>query len=107
MKLLTRLLLVSVFSVAVPFASAQDKAEDIYKAKCAKCHGADGKATAVGTKLGTRDFSDPEVAKMPDSEWIEVTTKGRKKMPAYGKSLKDEQIKMLVAYIRDLTKKAK
>ena len=36
---------------------------------------------------------------------IEVITKGRKKMPPYGTSLKEPQIKELVAYIRDLAKK--
>ena len=86
-------------------ASAQDAA-GVYKTKCAACHGADGKgATPAGKSMGVRDFASPEVAKETDAELTDVITKGRKKMPPYGNSLKEPQIKDLVAYIRDLAKK--
>lgn len=104
------LILAGLFSLALmtsAIAAAEDKAEDVYKAKCAKCHGADGKPTAAGTKLGAKDFADPEVAKMADAKMIEITTTGEKKMPAYGKSLDEAQIKGLVTYIRSLTKAKK
>ncbi len=55
--------------------------------------------------MGVRDFASPEVAKETDAELTDVITKGRKKMPPYGNSLKEPQIKELVAYIRDLAKK--
>ena len=86
-------------------ARADDSAS-LYKSKCAACHGADGTGnTTVGKALKIRDFHDPEVKKETDSELIEITTKGKNKMPAYGNTLKDSQIKDLVAYIRDLAKK--
>jgi cytochrome c5 len=85
-------------------AAAQDKADDLYKAKCAKCHGADGSATAAGKKLGAKDAWDPEVAKMTDDQMMETTKTGKNKMPAYGKSLNDTQIKELVGYLRGLAK---
>ena len=89
-------------------AFAADKAtQDLYTAKCAKCHGTDGVATTVGKKLNAKDFSDPEVMKASDQDMIEVTTKGKAKMPGYGKSLKEDQIKALVDYIRSLNKKGK
>jgi mono/diheme cytochrome c family protein len=98
-------LFVAALGVFAVTAHAQD-APGIYKAKCAVCHGPDGKAdTAVGKKLGARDFASPDVAKESDEQLIEVVTKGRNKMPAYGTSLKDTQIKDLVGYLRDLAKK--
>lgn len=90
-----------VASAALP-AQAEDVAA-LYKSKCASCHGADGKGeTAIGKKMGVRDFHSPEVAKMKDAELIEVTTKGKAKMPAYENKLTAEQIKDLVKYLRTL-----
>jgi mono/diheme cytochrome c family protein len=89
-------------------ALAADKAtEELYVAKCAKCHGNDGVATAVGKKLGAKDFSDPEVMKASEKEMTEVTAAGRKKMPAYDKKLKADELKALVAYVRELGKAKK
>ena len=86
-------------------ARAQDAATT-YKAKCAGCHGADGKAnTAPAKALGAHDFASDEVTKMSDADLIQVVTAGKNKMPAYGKSLKDAEIKDLVAYVRELAKK--
>jgi|SRR5277367_2730934 len=76
-----------------------------YKAKCAGCHGADGKAnTAPAKALGAHDFGSDEVTKMSDADLVTAVTAGKNKMPAYGKSLKDTEIKDLVAYVRELGK---
>lgn len=76
-----------------------------YKAKCAMCHGADGKGdTAAGKKMGARDFASPEVQKADDAELISITTKGKNKMPSYEKSLKPDEVKELIIYIRQLAK---
>ncbi len=99
------LLVFAGIALSAATASAQDAA-GVYKTKCAACHGADGKgATPAGKSMGVRDFASPEVAKETDAELTDVITKGRKKMPPYGNSLKEPQIKDLVAYIRDLAKK--
>jgi mono/diheme cytochrome c family protein len=102
----------SVFVAAVAIililpagVSAQDAATT-YKGKCAGCHGADGKAnTPVAKTLGVHDFASDEVTKMSDADLIQAITAGKGKMPAYGKSLKDPEIKDLVAYVRELSKK--
>ncbi|MFY9729050.1 MAG: cytochrome c [Candidatus Acidiferrales bacterium] len=73
-----------------------------FKAKCASCHGADGKGKAA---LKTQDLASAEVQKMSDAELTTITADGKGKMPAYGKSLKPDQIKDLVAYIRSFAKK--
>ncbi len=90
-------------------ASARaDDAASLYKTKCAACHGADGKGnTPMAKRLGVRDFASPEVQKQSDEELAEITAKGKNKMPAYEKSLKESEIKALVTYIRELAKKGK
>ena len=109
MKIGLRILAASVALAVITLWSTALVAEDaagLYKAKCAACHGADGKGdTAMGKKLGVRDFASPEVQKMSDDELTAVTADGKNKMPSYKKSLKAEQIKELVGYIRSLAKK--
>ena len=84
---------------------AQDAAA-IYKTKCAACHGPDGKGdTAMGKKLGVRDFASPEVQKQSDDELAAIINDGKNKMPAYKKSLKPEEVKALVAFIHACGKK--
>jgi cytochrome c6 len=94
----------AVVTMAPSAVRAQDAAAT-YKAKCAGCHGADGKAnTGPAKALGAHDFGSDEVTKMSDSDLITIVTSGKNKMPAYGKSLKDTEIKDLVAYVRGLGK---
>jgi mono/diheme cytochrome c family protein len=52
--------------------------------------------------MGVLSFSDPKVAGKSDAELKDVIDKGKNKMPAYGKSLKPDEIQGLVAYIRGL-----
>jgi mono/diheme cytochrome c family protein len=101
-----------VFAVAVALAvvltlslsaRAQNGSEPLYKSKCAACHGSDGSGSAMGKKLGAHDFQTADVQKMSDAELTDVITNGKNKMPKYG-SLKAEDIKGLVAYIRTLKK---
>jgi cytochrome c6 len=93
-----------VLSVAASPAAAQDAA-GTFKAKCAMCHGADGKGSAMGQKLGAHDLASPDVQKETDAQLTEIISGGRGKMPAYKDKLKDSEIKDLVAYIRTLGKK--
>ncbi len=83
-------------------AGAQD-ASALYKSKCAGCHAADGTGSAMGKKMGAHDFTSADVQKMSDADLTDIITNGKNKMPKYG-SLKPEEIKGLVAYIRTLKK---
>ncbi|SRR5579864_4291945 len=92
----------AVFAIS-PLAYAQDDAAALYKTKCAACHGADGKGeTPMGKKLSLKAFNSPEMAKLSDAELVEITKKGKDKMPSYDKKLTDDQIKSLIKYIRSL-----
>jgi cytochrome c6 len=98
MGLLT-LLAGGMIAVCSSSAAAQDAATT-YKAKCAMCHGADGK----GGKMGTRDFGSADVKAETDAQLTDIITKGKGKMPAYGGKLSDDDIKGLVTYVRSLAK---
>jgi mono/diheme cytochrome c family protein len=83
-----------------------DDAAGTYKAKCAACHGPDGKGeTAMGKKFGLKDLASADVQKMSDAELTAMIADGKDKMPSYKKSLKPDQIKELVSYIRSLKEK--
>jgi mono/diheme cytochrome c family protein len=89
-----------LLAAAIP--AAADDAAALYKSKCQVCHGADGKGTAAGQKMGAKDFQSPEVAKQSDADLIKVTKEGKGKMPKYDGKLTDDQIKDLIKYIRTL-----
>jgi cytochrome c6 len=85
-----------------PASSRADGSADLFKAKCAMCHGADG---AGKPAMKTRDFSSADVQKQTDAELTAIITKGKNKMPAYETKLTKEQIAGLVAHIRTFAKK--
>lgn len=87
-------------------ARADDASAALYKSKCAGCHGPDGAGqTAAGKALKAGDFHDADTQKMSDADLTTLLSMGKGKMPAYGKTLKPEEIKGLVAYVRELGKK--
>jgi len=88
--------------LAAAITAAADDAAALYKSKCQVCHGADGKGTAAGQKMGAKDFQSPEVAKQSDADLAKVTKEGKGKMPKYDGKLTDDQIKGLIKYIRSL-----
>lgn len=95
-----------ILAIAVtPALFAADGAA-VYKAKCAVCHGADGKGqTPMGQKMGLRDLGSPDVQKQTDKQLYDWTAVGKGKMPAYKDKLSDEEIKALVAHMRTFAKK--
>lgn len=98
MKLNAVLLIIAV--ALAPIAFATDGGAT-FKAKCAACHGADGKGqTAMGKKLNLRDLGSPEVQKQTDKELYDWTADGKGKMPAYKDNLSADEIKALVATMR-------
>lgn len=76
-------------------------AEATFKAKCAGCHGADGKGKEV---MKTKDLASADVQKMTDADLSGIITNGKPpKMPPY-KTMTAEQVKDMVAFIRSLKK---
>jgi cytochrome c6 len=109
MKTIKMQVFATVTAIAIVFvlslsADAQNASEALYKSKCAACHGADGTGSATGKKMGAHDFTTADVQGMSDVELATIITNGKNKMPKYGASLKPEDIKGVVAYIRTYKK---
>jgi len=95
-------------------AGADKKTERLWKANCASCHGADGKAqTEQGAKMGVADLTTADWQKKYTDDQIkksilEGTKKeegGKKKeMDPFKDKLKPEQVEALVAFVRSLAK---
>ena len=99
---------VSIFCLAASIAApavAQSSGADVFKSKCAPCHGTDGLATIpAGKALKAASFKEPAIVKTPDAELIAIVKSGKNKMPSFQAKLTDDQIKAAVAYIRTLQK---
>lgn len=107
MNRLAKILVVAMVMCIVFFtvSSAMAAPADTYKAKCAMCHGADGKGdTAMGKKYNLKDLASADVQGKSDAQLTEIITKGKDKMPAYSGKLSDDEIKGLVGYVRSLKK---
>ncbi len=99
------LVLAAIALLSAPAKADTAAAEATYKAKCAMCHGPDGKGeTATGKTMKVKDFASEEVQKMSDADLSAAISAGKGKMPAY-KTLTPDQVKDLVAYIRAFGKK--
>ncbi len=105
-----------VSTVFLGVASGADvaKGKATYDISCSGCHGPTGKGdgpAAASLNPKPRDLSDKTYARSLKDEYLfEIIKNGGpavKKsplMPALGKTLKDDQIKDLVAYLRSLAK---
>ena len=70
---------------------------------CASCHGKDGSGnTAMGKKLGVKDYSKEQG--FSDAEATNIIKNGKGKMKGYKDKLSDADVKALVAYVRSLKK---
>lgn len=90
------------FAAAPVFAGGSPDPAPTFKAKCAMCHGADGKKE--NKAMGVTPLNSPEVQKKTDAQLIAITSDGKGKMPAYKGKLTEAEIQGLVAHIRNLAK---
>jgi cytochrome c553 len=99
--------IIFLLTLAFPCAClAADEGADLFKSKCAMCHGPDGAGkTMMGEKLKIPDLHSAEIQKKTDAELNTIIVKGKDKMPAYESKLSKDQIDKLLGYIRDLAKK--
>jgi cytochrome c6 len=108
---MTRTSFSCIVTIALLFAMApqnlfSQSGEALYKQKCQVCHAPDGSGdTIMGKKLGAKDLKSAEIQKLTDAQITEVITKGKDKMKGFEGKLSNDEIKTLVAYVRDLAKK--
>ena len=95
-KFVVAVVALAIITGALPvLADATPDGAALYKAKCAMCHGADGK--------GKTPLATAEVQKMSNDELAKVTSDGKPpKMPAYKGKLTPEEIQAVVAHIKSL-----
>ena len=105
MKMTKIALLVLTIAVAlfilIPSLSWAEDGAALYKAKCAMCHGPDG-AGKPAAKIPSLVSDDAK--KKSDADIIKVV-QTNPKHAAVAKALNEDQLKAVVAAIRDLQKK--
>jgi cytochrome c553 len=103
-KLLAISLAITAFTM---FSARADDAKTNFDAKCAKCHGEDGKGQkAMGKKLGCKDYTDAKVqSALTDDDAAKAIKEGftnadGKTVMKPTEGLSADDIKALVAYMR-------
>jgi cytochrome c6 len=101
--LIRAVVVISAFALLFSTYSLAESGGDIFKAKCAMCHGADGKAdNAMGKTMKIRDLGSAEVQSQSDGDLEGIITNGKGRMPKYDGKLTKDQITDVVKFIRTL-----
>lgn len=104
--ILIMMIALALFLILPSLSWAADDGATVYKTKCAVCHGADlgGKPAAKAPSLVSDD-----ARKLSDADLTDMIANGgkdKKTSHAFSnKGVTPDQIKMVVAYIRDTQKK--
>ena len=93
----------SVFAVSGT-ANASNKVEDVFKSMCASCHGDKLTGGMAGSLIDNNWLTDGSDKALADAINNGIEKAG---MPAFGKTLSEEQVRTLVVYIREAGAKAK
>lgn len=96
----------ALFLIIPSLSWAADDSASLYKAKCAMCHGADlgGKPAAKAPSLVSDQCKKATDADLTDA----IANGGKEKKPMHAfanKGMTPDQVKMVVAYIREAQKK--
>ena len=106
MKKVILAVLLTAFALFLVLPSLSWAQEDLYKAKCAGCHGADGKGTAAGKKMGAPEFSSPTVQKTSNADLVDFIENGgpqKKAMHAFAnKGVSPADAAKLATYVKSL-----
>jgi cytochrome c len=106
MKKVILAVLVIAFALFIALPNLSWGQEDLYKAKCAACHGADGKGSAAGKKMGAPEFSSAAVQKASDAQLADFIENGgpqKKASHAFAnKGVTASDASKLAAYVKTL-----
>ena len=81
-----------------PLAQEHLSGRDLFTMGCAYCHGADARGTDIAPDLGPGSEAEED----SDSRLAKRITEGKDEMPSFGNILTEEQIQLLVGYIREV-----
>jgi len=97
--------------VLAPLGSRGADVEENWSKNCASCHGKDGKGqTKAGKKAGVKDMTEAKYQQdLTDEKAIAaikdgIKEEGKDKMKPFGQKLNDDEIKALLAKVRDFKK---
>lgn len=103
---------VVLFTMLVPYLSADTTGAEIYALMCVSCHGRDGAGkTPAGQRFKLKDLRSPEVQEMSDAELFDAiatgtSTKSKEYPHAFlARGLTKSEIRSVVAFVRTLKKK--
>lgn len=86
---------------------APEEPAELFQRQCVACHGKKGKGdgpAAAAMSPRPANLADPErLGELSDEELIDVLTNGKGAMPSFGALLGPEEIRALVAYLRELS----
>ncbi|HLX82668.1 MAG TPA: cytochrome c [Terriglobales bacterium] len=101
---LSRLAAIFLLAPSLTAYSVADSGADIYKAKCAACHAANGQGdTMLGKNLKVRPLTSPETQQQSDEELFAIIAKGKNRMPPFEHKLSREQIHEVLRFVRSLS----
>jgi mono/diheme cytochrome c family protein len=73
----------------------------VYRAHCARCHGADGHSnTPAGRETDADDLNTAKVQGLSSTRMAQIIRNGKGDMPSFGKKLSAAQIAGLVRYVK-------
>lgn len=100
--------LFGALAVASTAAAADlELGKKVYAAKCASCHGADGKGNAKMAGMLKINIPDLSGSKgKSDAELLKLLSEGKKPMPSFGKSLSKDEMEAVLSYAKALAKGA-
>ena len=83
-------------------AAATPASKSLFSSRCAMCHGADGHGSDMGKSLKVKDLTSKEVQSESDADLAHLIATGKNNMPPFKDSLKEDEIRGLVQYLRTL-----
>jgi len=107
LRLLVSGCLLAVVASSSAWSAETNAGKATYDKLCVSCHGADGKGNpALAKVMGEKQLNiiSKDVQGKKDDELLKVITHGAGKMPASGKSLKPQEQKDILSYVRSLAK---
>jgi hypothetical protein len=113
LKMTRSLVMLAVLTCSTFSFAADKKVERLFNAKCASCHGKDGKAqTENGKKMNMRDMGSAELQKLSDDDMKKAINEGVKRekdgvkqeMDAFKDDLKPGDAEALVKMTREFKK---
>jgi mono/diheme cytochrome c family protein len=83
-----------------PAGAGAVEGSEVYRRKCASCHGADG----GGGPRKLRPLGGPEVQARTDAELFDAVARGTpdRRMPAFRGKLADDELRAAVAFVRTI-----